>query len=100
VQTELAAALLAITLIGRALAWSSYRAELKSETLEHAGRTLQLGGIAALLLVLVSFYVPQAALLAAAIALGTGWWLKFALVTRAGSTQGFSLPRQPVRGTR
>ena len=100
VQTDLAAALLAIALISRALAWASYRAELKSEALEHAGRALQLGGIAALLLVLASFYFSPAALLAGAVAVATGWWLKFALVTRAASTQGFSLPRQPVRGTR
>lgn len=100
VRSDLAAALLAILLIGRAIAWSAYRAEVKSETLERAGRALQLGGIAALLLVVVSFYVHEAGLLAAAIALATGWWLKFALVTRAAATQGFSLPRQPVRGTR
>ncbi len=100
VQTQLAAALLAIALIGRALAWSAYRSEAPNATLEHAGRVLQLGGIAALVLVAASFYVPQAGFLAAALALGTGWWLKFALVTRAALTQGFSLPRQPVRGTR
>jgi phenylacetyl-CoA:acceptor oxidoreductase subunit 2 len=100
VHTQLAAALLAIVLIGRALAWTAYRAEVKSEALEHAGKGLQLGALAALLLVAASFYVAQAALLAALLAVGTGWWLKFSLVTRAGLTQGFSLPRQPVRGTR
>lgn len=100
VQTQLAAALLAIALIGRMLAWSAYRAEVKSEALERAGKALQLGTLAALLLVAASFYVAQAALLAAALAVGTGWWLKFWLVTRAAFTQGFSLPRQPVRGTR
>jgi phenylacetyl-CoA:acceptor oxidoreductase subunit 2 len=100
VQTQLAAALLAIVLIGRMLAWSAYRDEVKSETLERAGKALQLGALAALLLVAASFYVAQAALLAAALAVGTGWWLKFSLVTRAALTQGFSLPRQPVRGTR
>jgi phenylacetyl-CoA:acceptor oxidoreductase subunit 2 len=100
VQTQLAAALLAIVLIGRMLAWSAYRDEVKSETLERAGKALQLGALAALLLVAASFYVAQAALLAAALAVGTGWWLKLSLVTRAALTQGFSLPRQPVRGTR
>jgi phenylacetyl-CoA:acceptor oxidoreductase subunit 2 len=100
VQTQLAAALLAIVLIGRMLAWSAYRAEVTSEALERAGKALQLGALGALLLVAASFYVAQAALLAAALAVGTGWWLKFSLVTRAASTQGFSLPRQPVRGTR
>lgn len=100
VQTQLAAALLAIALIGRLIAWSAYRGEVKSEALQRAGKALQLGALAALLLVVASFYVPQAALLAAALAVGTGWWLKFSLVTRAALTQGFSLPRQPVRGTR
>jgi phenylacetyl-CoA:acceptor oxidoreductase subunit 2 len=100
VQTQLAAAILAIALIGRALAWSAYRSEVKSETLEHAGRLLQLGGIAALILVAASFYVAYVALLAAALAVGSGWWLKFSLVTRGAAMQGFSLPRQPVRGTR
>ena len=100
VQTQLAAALLAIVLIGRALAWTAYRSEAPNPTLRQAGRILQLGGIAALALAAASFYIPQAAFLAAALALGTGWWLKFALVTRAALTQGFSLPRQPVRGTR
>ena len=100
VQTQLAAALLAIALIGRLIAWSAYRGEVKSEALQRAGKALQLGALAGLLLVAASFYVPQVALLAAALAVGTGWWLKFSLVTRAALTQGFSLPRQPVRGTR
>jgi phenylacetyl-CoA:acceptor oxidoreductase subunit 2 len=33
-------------------------------------------------------------------ALAAGWWLKFALVTRASFNQGFSLPQLPVRGSR
>jgi phenylacetyl-CoA:acceptor oxidoreductase 26-kDa subunit len=99
-QTWLVSALLALALIARALAWLSYRAEVKSAALEPAGKALQLGTIAALLLLLASLVFAPAALLAAAAAIGSGWWLKFALVTRAGFTEGFSLPRQPVRGTR
>ena len=34
------------------------------------------------------------------VALAAGWWLKFALVTRASFNQGFSLPQLPVRGSR
>ncbi|TAK85027.1 MAG: phenylacetyl-CoA:acceptor oxidoreductase [Betaproteobacteria bacterium] len=104
VQTPLAAALLAIALIARLIAWSAYRGEVKSEALEGAGRALQLGAIAALVLIGAGFYFTQAALPAAVLAgvvtLASGWWLKFTLVTRAAFTQGFSLPRQPVRGTR
>ena len=33
-------------------------------------------------------------------AVASGWWLKFALVTRAAPAQGFTLPRVPVRGAR
>jgi len=103
-QTQLAAALLAIALIGRLVTWPAYRGEVKSEALEGAGKALQLGAAAALLLVAASFFVAQAAFpaaaLAAVVAVATGWWLKFTLVTRAALTQGFSLPRQPVRGTR
>ena len=36
----------------------------------------------------------------AAIALGTGWWAKFVLVTRASYTQGFAIPKRPARGPR
>jgi phenylacetyl-CoA:acceptor oxidoreductase subunit 2 len=104
VQTRLGAALLAIALIARLVAWHAYRGAAKGEALQRAGRTLQLAGIAALVLVGTSFYAGQAALAAAALAavvtVASGWWLKLTLVTRAGFTQGFSLPRQPVRGTR
>lgn len=100
VQTQLAAALLAIALIARFVAWTAYRGAVKSEALERAGRAMQLGAIAALALVVVSFFAAPAAFAAAALALATGWWLKFTLVARAAFTQGFSLPRQPVRGTR
>jgi hypothetical protein len=43
---------------------------------------------------------PGVAPLAALAALVPGWWLKFALVTRAALKQDFSLPHLPVRGTR
>ncbi len=104
VQTPLASALLAIALIARLIAWPAYRAEVKSEALERAGKTLQWAALAGLALIGLSFYFVQAGLVLAAaaalLALASGWWLKLRLVTRAAFTQGFSLPRQPVRGTR
>ena len=39
-------------------------------------------------------------MLAGIAAVASGWWLKFALVTRAAPAQGFTLPRVPVRGAR
>ena len=100
-QDFLTASALGFAVLARVLAWGRYRAAVRSDALEPAGRALvQLGTIAALLLVLMSFYVKEAALLAAVAVIGTGAWLKLALVTRAGLTQRFALPRLPVRGTR
>jgi phenylacetyl-CoA:acceptor oxidoreductase 26-kDa subunit len=90
----------ALVLILRALAWAHYRAVVKTATLEAAGKgLLQVGTVSALLLLLLVPYVEEAAFLAAAAAIATGWRLKLALVTRAAFHQGFSLPRLPVRGT-
>lgn len=97
--------LFAIAVIGRATAWSCYRAALKQPgskaALESAGKALvQVGTIAPLALVLGAYFLPQAAALAGIAAILTGWRLKFVLVTRAALNQGFALPRLPVRGTR
>jgi len=61
---------------------------------------VQLGTIAALVLALAGGWVPGSAQLAGLLALATGLWLKFALVTRASLNQGYALPRLPVRGAR
>lgn len=45
-------------------------------------------------------HLGQAAPLAALAMLGTGWWIKFSLVTRRAHKQAPQLPRLPVRGTR
>lgn len=100
-----AVTLLALALIARALAWMRYRAVLHrmdgQAALEPAGNALLwLGTVAALALAAAAYFVPQAAWLAALAAVGAGWWLKFALVTRAAFNQGFALPRLPVRGVR
>jgi hypothetical protein len=51
-------------------------------------------------LLIGGLYVEAFLFAAAAAALGTGVWLKFALVTRAAFHEPFTLPRAPVRGTR
>ena len=79
-----------LALILRAIAWTRYAAVVRSTALEAPGKVLlQIGTVAALLLAL-----------AGVAAIATGWWLKFALVTRASINQGFALPHLPVRGTR
>ena len=101
-----------LALIARALAWSIYRGGAAKGTvraaltvLDRAGKVLvQFGTIAPLVLLLVAWFVPEAAriaaLLAGLAALATGWQFKFALITRAAYNQGFALPHLPVRGTR
>jgi len=91
---NLLVAFFALALAARCVAWLRYRAAVKSEALEPAGRALVwIGTALPLALVLVT---PLAGLFA----LAAGWWLKHALVTRASFNQGFSLPHLPVRGTR
>jgi phenylacetyl-CoA:acceptor oxidoreductase subunit 2 len=91
---DLMMGLLALAVIARLFAWHRYREAVRSTALEAPGKgLLWLGTVAPLALLLVT---PLAGLAA----LAAGWWLKFALVTRAAHTQGFSLPHLPVRGTR
>jgi phenylacetyl-CoA:acceptor oxidoreductase subunit 2 len=90
-----------LALILRAIAWTRYAAAARSAALEAPGKVLlQIGTVAALLLALAGVLVPAAAPLAGLVAIATGWWLKFALVTRASFNQGFALPHLPVRGRR
>jgi phenylacetyl-CoA:acceptor oxidoreductase subunit 2 len=90
-----------LALILRAIAWTRYAAAVRSTALEAPGKVLlQIGTVAALALAFAGYWVPEAAPLAGAAAIATGWWLKFALVTRASFNQGFALPHLPVRGTR
>jgi phenylacetyl-CoA:acceptor oxidoreductase subunit 2 len=90
-----------LALILRAIAWTRYAAVVRSTALEAPGKVLlQIGTVAALLLALAGVLFPAAASLAGVAAIATGWWLKFALVTRASINQGFALPHLPVRGTR
>lgn len=90
-----------LALILRAFAWTRYRAAVAHPALDAPGKALvQLGTIGALVLALAGGWVPGSAPLAGLLALATGLWLKFALVTRASHNQGYALPRLPVRGAR
>jgi len=90
----------ALALVLRAVAWTRYAKAAPSAALEAPGKALlQIGTVAALALAFAGAWYPAAAPLAGLLALATGLWLKFALVTRASLNQGFSLPRLPVRGT-
>jgi phenylacetyl-CoA:acceptor oxidoreductase subunit 2 len=105
-------AFFALAVIARVLAWSRYRARLEHgasrrahDVLNPAGRMLvQLGTIVPLVLALAGLALPEfsstARVFAGLTALGTGWYLKFVLVTRAAFNQGFALPKLPVRGSR
>lgn len=90
-----------LALILRAFAWTRYRAAVPNPALEAPGKALvQLGTVAALVLALAGGWVPGSAPLAGLLALATGLWLKFSLVTRASHNQGYALPHLPVRGAR
>lgn len=98
---DMALILFVLAVVARAIAWSRYRRAVKSAALAPAGRgLLYVGSTAALLLAAAGYFVPELRFLAGVAAVAAGWWLKFALVTRASFNQGFSLPRLPVRGTR
>ena len=89
-QQRLLVALFAAAVIARYVAWRRYRAAV-----------LELRGTLVALALAAAGLVAEEALFAAAIvAIAGGWWLKLALVTRAASTQGFTLPHVPVRGAR
>lgn len=90
-----------LAVILRAFAWSRYASAVRSPALVTPAKLLvQIGTVGVLLIALAAFWMPDLAPLAGLVALGTGQYLKFALVTRASFNQGFSLPRTPVRGTR
>jgi phenylacetyl-CoA:acceptor oxidoreductase subunit 2 len=105
-------AFFALAAVARVLAWSRYRARLEHgasrralDALDPAGRMLvQLGTIVPLVLAVAglafSEFAAPAGIFAGLLALGTGWYLKFVLVTRASFNQGFALPKLPVRGSR
>ena len=99
--TPLLIAWFGLALILRGFAYMRYEAAVKVSALEAPGKVmLQIGTAGPLLLAIAGFWMPQMAPLAGAVALATGLWFKFALVTRASLNQGFNLPHLPVRGGR
>jgi phenylacetyl-CoA:acceptor oxidoreductase subunit 2 len=91
----------ALVLLLRTVAWVRYDAATRSPVLVSVGKVfVQVGAVGGLLMALVAYWQPDAGLLAGLLAIVTGQWLKFALVTRASVNQGYSLPRLHVRGSR
>ncbi len=105
-------ALVGALVLARALVWRAYRKRLANPralaALDAAGGPLLMAGSA---LPLALLALAGSGLVAAALAVpllviagllvaGTGAWLKFTLVTRAGFNQGFALAQLPVRGVR
>lgn len=103
--------LLLAALFARRIAWKRYVTAMAADgapelalaalrrlrgPLENYGQTLP----EMLALIAIVFAQEQAwpVALAAAIAVASGWWLKFTLVTRAAYNQGFALPVLPIRG--
>lgn len=100
-ESPVLVAWLALTVILRAVAWTHYAAAAPSAALSAPGKALmQLGTVGALVFALAATQFPAVAPLAGILALATGLWLKYALVTRAAVNQGFALPQTPVRGVR
>ncbi len=98
-----------VAVVARAGAWEYYRRRLRTRAPAAANAALSrfsfpvhaLGHVApaALLVTAQVCSNPAAALAIAGLAMaGAGAWLKFAIVTRAAFTQGFSIPVVPVRG--
>lgn len=104
-----AAALLVLSCLWRLLAWRRYFAALRSDGAP-SGTIKAFGGIAAMfvwagnavpatfVITAILMAVPLLAVLAGILVLAFGWWMKYTLVCRAAFTQGFALPKQPVRG--
>jgi phenylacetyl-CoA:acceptor oxidoreductase 26-kDa subunit len=100
-SADAALGLFLLALAARLVAWQRYRRAAGSTALKRADAALMwLGSIGPVALVVLTHSFPWAAPLAGVAALGAGWWIKFAIVTRASLKQDFSLPHLPVRGTR
>lgn len=106
----LAACFLLVLLAGlRLLAWRRYLAALEQDaapagTIQALQRIdanlLWFGGAIPSLLAMLAAGTGSAALavVAGALAVATGWRCKYALICEAAFTQGFALPKLPVRG--
>lgn len=98
-----------VAVMARAGAWEHYRHRAKARVPAAAVAALNqislpvhlLGHALPAVLLFVALIAPSPAVPAAAAGLAmaaAGAWLKFAVVTRAAFTQGFSIPFVPVRG--
>ncbi len=108
-QPAVAAVLIALFTLARSFAWRAYLAALARKGAPVAAlRALRAidtgylwgGGVAPVALATAAAMagVPLLAMAAGALACAGGAWFKYTLVCRASYTQGFALPRFPVRG--
>ncbi|MBI4292479.1 MAG: dimethyl sulfoxide reductase anchor subunit [Betaproteobacteria bacterium] len=109
-SSRLMQGILIVLVVGRGLAWRAYLARLERDgvparafdVMRSMQMPMSLVGIwgPLLLLLIASSFSAMAwiAAIAGLCALGSGWLLKFILITRAAYNQGFALPRLPVRG--
>lgn len=112
-EARVLAAVLGVLLAARSLAWYAWRSRLQGvadvralRAIDESGHTLQWLGTAtplALLVIAGAGFLPavlSSACVAAAglLAAIAGGAFKLTLITRAAYTQGYSLPRMPVRG--
>lgn len=102
---------LMVALVGRLIAWQTYRARLLvpaaapqrsvsvlnqiHEPVRIAGHLLPLGLLAIVLVVAPGAWLLPA--VAAVLSLAAGWYLKYALVCRASYNQGFAIVHAPAR---
>jgi phenylacetyl-CoA:acceptor oxidoreductase subunit 2 len=104
-----AALLLAVLATLRQHAWRRYLADFARDgapagavkALRRIDAAFTWGGNAvpaALALLAAATASPQLAALAGVLAVAAGWYCKYTLVCRAAFTQGFALPKLPVRG--
>jgi len=102
--------ILIVLVVARGLAWHFYRVQLEGDGVPSRAfdvlraihtpmSVLGLWGPLLLLLIASSFAAATwIAAIAGLCALGSGWLLKFTVITRAAYNQGFAVPRLPVRG--
>ncbi len=105
------AVILVILIAVRGMAWRAYlkalaRTGAPTRTVEVFSRLrpwfLAFGLVIPAILTIAAFFFPQAVtqlfISAGLSVFGSGWAMKFILVTRAGYNQGFALPHTPLRG--
>jgi len=103
---------LALLALGRYMAWMAYRRANRATGLPEgaerelgslAGMIVYVGTIAPVVLVGIGLalpgYGPYLAGLGGLLAFATGWWFKYALITKAAFDQGFAINHTPARGS-